>query len=302
MLVFDENSQNITKRTYYDSSDNDGYWQGSLIHLPVGNGSGYLISLMAVKRPVEDPWPDVDGETGNFENGTIVDLEYVQVYDIDQNSWSRQRTTFFGWTDAPRARTRFCADIFMDNIEHTYDIWMHGGQRLDDQNQGVEEIYVLSMPSFTWTKITTAGLRNYNLIRSHTCHAVGGQLLVIGGYPPAQSVTDLNVEYDPDYMKVLEIGDKESRWTKNYVADTEYHTPKDVRDATGTRTSPIGGFANSRLETDFELSRSPPASPSPSASSAKRLMPSIACKWWRCFTMLGYLTSGISVALFFACV
>jgi len=41
-------------------------------------------------------------------------------------------------------------------------------------------------------------------MRSHTCNAVGSQLLIIGGYPPSAQV-DVNVSCDPELIKVLDM-------------------------------------------------------------------------------------------------
>lgn len=254
MLVFNESSNSIRKQEYYDPESTDGYWQGNLIHLPIGNESGYLLSLMAVKRKADVSWPDYDGSSSNYENGTAVSLEYIPIYDIDRNIWFEQRTTSIGWDDEPESRTRFCAALFHDETENTFELWVHGGQKLTPQAEGVEEIYVLSMPSFIWTQVTTT-LPQTNLIRSHTCHAVGGQLLIVGGYPTGVEV-ESNVTCDPEYIKVLNIGEEHSVWTGAYRRDSKYRTPSSVRDAIADKRVPDGGFAYEPLNTDFPSPRS----------------------------------------------
>ena len=97
MLEFDEANNSITKRDLYGTDEKMGYWQGNLIHLPIGNGSGYLISLMSVTRTADMPWVDTDGDSGNFENGTAVSLKDIPMFDIDQGIWLKQRTTPIGW-------------------------------------------------------------------------------------------------------------------------------------------------------------------------------------------------------------
>ena len=41
-------------------------------------------------------------------------------------------------------------------------------------------------------------------MRSHTCNAVGSQLLIIGGYPPSAQV-EKNATCDPELIKVLDM-------------------------------------------------------------------------------------------------
>jgi len=250
MLVFDESSHSIAKQEYYAPGATDGYWQGNLIHLPIGNGSGYLISLMAASRTANLSWTDADGDSGNSEDANGVSLEYIPIYDIDRDIWFKQRTTFVGWDQKPEPRTRFCSALFHNAMNNTFELWMHGGQRLTNQAEGVTEIYVLSMPSFTWTQVNTAFPSN-NLIRSHTCHAVGGQLVIVGGYPPG-IVVESNVTCDPDYIKVLAIGEEDINWTPNYRTDSTYRTPLSISNIVRGNRVPLYGFVNEQLGNAFE--------------------------------------------------
>ena len=250
MLVFDEANNSITKQDLYGTDEKNGYWQGNLIHLPIGNGSGYLISLMSVMKRADVPWIDTDGDSGNFENGTAVSLKYIPMFDIDQGIWLEQQTTPIGWESEPEPRTRFCSALFYDAVNSTYDLWVHGGQRLSEQSEGVAEIYVLSMPSFTWTQVNTAYPQN-NLIRSHTCHTVGGQLIIVGGYPTGIEV-ESNVTCDPDYIKVLAISEEDTVWTSSYRRNSTYRQPLSIQRLIDGSAAPKDGFVSDQLRLDFE--------------------------------------------------
>lgn len=250
MLIFDEDDKSITKQKFYSADTVDGYWQGSLVHLPIGksNSSGYLMSLMSLSNPVGLSWIDPDGESGNQEEGTYVSLDSIPMYDIDQDVWFEQKTTWFK-DELPASRTRFCAALFQDKDAGTWDLWIHGGQQVgDNQNEGVEEIYVLSMPSFMWTKVETT-LPQTNLIRSHTCHAVGGQLLIFGGWPTGLDQT--NATCDPEYIKVLDIGEESSNWSGMYKKASTYRTPNPIKNVVSGRKTPLDDFANKKLQEDF---------------------------------------------------
>lgn len=256
MLVFDEDVSSITKQEYYANSSTDGYWQGTLIHLPIGGG--YLISLMALKESINKPWIDPDGESGNQELGTPVELENIPMYDVERGVWFEQPTSWYK-SLIPEPRTRFCAALFHDKSTNTFDLWMHGGQRISNQGEGISDIYVLSMPSFIWTTVETA-ISNANLIRSHTCHAVGSQLIIVGGYPAGMEV-ESNMTCDPAYIKVLDIGEEGTAWADGFQADSEYRTPPKVRTVIGDRRTPDSGFAYEHLLQDF------PPIPTPTQNS-----------------------------------
>ena len=43
--------------------------------------------------------------------------------------------------------------------------------------------------------------------RAHTCHVVGSQMIVLGGYPPGQAV-DPRVECDSNFIKVFDLSNE----------------------------------------------------------------------------------------------
>lgn len=101
-------------------------------------------------------------------------------YDLDKNQWYKQQTTFIDG-DEPITRTRFCGQTVYSNTTNTWEyaitiylslefscaiygsgfritllilfshrLWIYGGQLVDDKGTGVDDIYVLSMPSFMY--------------------------------------------------------------------------------------------------------------------------------------------------------
>ena len=49
-----------------------------------------------------------------------------------------------------------------------------------------------------------------DLRRAHTCHAVGSQMIVLGGYPPGETV-DPTVECDSNFIKVFDLSNEQVR-------------------------------------------------------------------------------------------
>lgn len=54
----------------------------------------------------------------------------------------------------------------------------------------------------SWTKVKVAQGENH--IRTHTCHAIGSQLLVVGGYPPGFTV-EPDVPCANELIRVLDM-------------------------------------------------------------------------------------------------
>jgi len=63
-------------------------------------------------------------------------------------------------------------------------------------------------------------------MRSHTCNAVGSQLLIIGGYPPSAQV-EADAHCDSELIKVLDIN--AMTWSLQYTPGTVYKTPELLR-------------------------------------------------------------------------
>ncbi|KAF7508738.1 hypothetical protein GJ744_008985 [Endocarpon pusillum] len=250
MLVYNHTGGQVKSEEYYGPPRTQGYWHGSLSHIPVGSKDGFLLSLMSQKQNLGHTYPDTDLNDYGGELGKSVTLENIQLYNVETGEWIAQEAA---WVNSePIPRTRFCTALFHDETDNIWDLWIHGGQRLDDREEGIREIYVLSMPSFTWTKLDTT-LPDQNLIRSHTCHAVGGQLLIAGGYPPGR-VVPRNATCDPELVKVLQITADGPSWVPKYSTNTIYRTPKAILNTIGGRRSPIDGWASTALEEAFAYS------------------------------------------------
>ena len=202
LVHFDHTSHQLDVRKYYADDETEGYWHGTLEHIPVGCDDGLLISLMSQKNDLNTQHSDLTAS--NDEAGFAVSWETVRLYDVRGKRWYQQNTS---WPDdgPPPTRTRFCSSVVHDKELNTWDLWVHGGQQLGaNSTEGVDDIWVLSMPSFTWVRLPTVVPRE-NRLRSHKCHAVGGQLLLVGGYPPEDDLDKDDPPCDPFIVKVLDM-------------------------------------------------------------------------------------------------
>lgn len=83
MLVFNQSTSTIEIEEYYSPPTTEGYWHGSLIHLPIGppGEPGFLISLMSVHNATRRDYVDPDYNEGNGEIGIPVTLDSIRLYD-----------------------------------------------------------------------------------------------------------------------------------------------------------------------------------------------------------------------------
>ena len=80
------------------------------------------------------------------------DFTIIKFYDISLKKWYTQQTRYWDG-EKPIPRTRFCADIVHEEGSGTYELYVYGGQQVEDSRLGVDDIWVLTMPAFVWIKI-----------------------------------------------------------------------------------------------------------------------------------------------------
>lgn len=135
-------------------------------------------------------------------------MNTIDVYDISTSEWYKQSTA--GKT--PRERVNPCAVTAAAADGSSYNIYMFGGQNLQpagDQTQR-DDMWILSVPSFTWIEVDT-DTQSVPYGRSgHTCDIWNGQMVVVGGYVG----DDLSCESPGIY--VFDLSNLE--WVQQYTA------------------------------------------------------------------------------------
>lgn len=74
----------------------------------------------------------------------------------------------------------------------SYNVYMYGGQSLlpyDNQTQ-YNDMWILTIPSFTWISVDTSGQSVPYARAGHTCNIWDGQMVVVGGYVGTQLSCD----------------------------------------------------------------------------------------------------------------
>ncbi|EPS44809.1 hypothetical protein H072_1146 [Dactylellina haptotyla CBS 200.50] len=117
---------------------------------------------------------------GGGNNITFSQLNVIDVFDIKNNKWTKQATS----GETPKIRVNACAAVFSAPDNSSHNVYMYGGQNLQPAGEQVQydDMWILTIPSFTWIKVNTDGQSNPPARAGHSCHAYRGQILVIGGY------------------------------------------------------------------------------------------------------------------------
>ncbi|KAG0125102.1 hypothetical protein HOY82DRAFT_673246 [Tuber indicum] len=199
MLVYDHKTGALANESFGQTGM--AYWHGSANHLEIGKKSGFLIALMAESAP--GGVPIVDDPEINDEHGSTLSFEYIMLYDLENKKWINQSTTFYN-NKVPTPRTRFCGQTVYSDETKTWELWVHGGMLMEPLGKAVPDTWVLTMPSFIWTQVEIPD--SMARMRSHSCNAVGSQLLIIGGYPPSAQV-EKDAPCDPELIKVLDMNE-----------------------------------------------------------------------------------------------
>lgn len=156
-----------------------GRGSASLVWLPVSD-QGLLLAIGGVKNPVDvfsGYYSDASLETeANAVSPGF--MQTISVYDIKNDVWYNQDTS----GDVPPQLADFCAVEAHQTDPTSYQIYIQGGYNGVDLNKDLNnDVYILSVPSFHWTKVTPL---NQNGARwGHVCitpypdqmFAVGGQ-------------------------------------------------------------------------------------------------------------------------------
>ncbi|QIW95909.1 hypothetical protein AMS68_001427 [Peltaster fructicola] len=169
---------------------------GLLVYVPGFGKQGVLIALA--------------GGT----NSTYTQMNNLDVYDIATSTWYKQSTT----GTYPALRVNPCAVVAAAADGSSYNIYMFAGQKLQpaaDQEQ-FNDMWILSVPSFTWISIDQSKQSVPYGRSGHTCNIWDAQMVMIGGY----TGTDLSCESPGIYVFDLST----LQWVQQYSATSSNST------------------------------------------------------------------------------
>ncbi|KAE9973280.1 hypothetical protein BLS_003664 [Venturia inaequalis] len=248
-------SKNMSTFFYADV----GVVSSTLTYVSGIGDKGILVSMGGTAKSVLSP---------ALSNGTMITFDQVNVFDVSTayqsdpptSGWYLQNTT----GKIPLPRIDACSLVVAAPDNSSYNIYLYGG-RDPVLGKMYDDIYILSMPSFTWSLMYTGDSARYG----HTCHLVGNrQMLTVGGS------LNLNVTSGCDWeekgVAILDLSTKQ--WGSVFNAKAPAYTvTQDVVNIIGgtpkggaAMLAPVGGFSDPKLKTLF----SPPKQvPTPSGTS-----------------------------------
>lgn len=220
-------------------------------------------------------------------------MSVIDIYDVAGDKWYKQPTK-----GAPGTRTRGCAVVAPASDYSSFNIYYYGGYNgLDIRESFSDEVWVLSLPSFTWTQISKG--KSTHGRAGHKCFMpYPDQMMVVGGSRAKAGSSITCLDGGPVVMYNLTTGE----WMDSYDPTKygPYGVPKKVQSVIGgdgsgsaTVTKPIpSGWATSALGEVFAVpydtkkitkfwpyqpaakGSQPPGSPQDRASGKKSGMPS----------------------------
>ncbi|KAG8165730.1 hypothetical protein KVR01_004282 [Diaporthe batatas] len=221
--------------------DSIGRAEGTMNYLPASDG-GLLIYFGGIQ---------------DLDNGTTAGqpMDEVFVYDIVTDRWYTQQTS--GTT--PQMRSRFCSGVTWADDQSSYNIYLYGGAGMPPDTSGFDDVYILTIPTFTWIKLypTDGNVTGQYPHHSLTCNVVNrGQMLVIGGTFPLSDDCDAAPQRGTHNLVLGQQADPGANPWQLYAPDlTTYAVPDEIISVVGgqatggaTRTAPAGGFDNRDLD------------------------------------------------------
>lgn len=112
-------------------------------------------------------------------------MNVIDVFDIATSTWYKQAT----YGEYPDPLVNPCAVAASAPDGTSTNIYMYGGQNLTPYMNQTQygDMWILTVPSFTWVKVDTTGQSVPPARVGHTCNLYDSQIIVIGGYNTDQS-------------------------------------------------------------------------------------------------------------------
>ncbi|KAI9733273.1 MAG: hypothetical protein M1834_003357 [Cirrosporium novae-zelandiae] len=188
LVIFDTHTQTFQNKSSAEFSEYGYAMHGTMEVIPTFGDKGILVMFGG------DDGRNA-GTFAEYEQGqTMRDMSNITVYDIANNAWYTQTAT----GDVPVSRVDFCTVAASDPDSPSYEIYMLGGYdgSFGTSNDQYNTVYVLSLPSFVWTRASNATYTPRALL---SCVTTGkdNQMMIVGGYDPTQDSLNASA-YVPD--------------------------------------------------------------------------------------------------------
>jgi hypothetical protein len=117
-----------------------------LVWIPVSS-QGVLIAIGGLTKLALWEW-SID-LTSSDHSSSANFMTSLPVYDIASHTWFIQNTT----GEPPSQRARFCSIMTNAANSSSFEIYIYGGTNGTSTGTSLGDVWVLSVPSFTWTRV-----------------------------------------------------------------------------------------------------------------------------------------------------
>ncbi|KAF2238978.1 hypothetical protein EV356DRAFT_528862 [Viridothelium virens] len=272
-------TQSLAKRdgeTYpwLESLDQNGglEWHGINTQTPVPLVDSTLTYIRAGKSGV---LLALGGTNPDSREDDDRDMTNIFVYDIDSTIW--YNVTAAGYTDdtdVPDPRSSYCAGVSTAPDDSTIQVTIYGGYS-SEIPQAYNDVYVLSIPSFTWFNMTPLDQGLGDGVDSgrafHQClMGSDAQMIVLGGQ--TESISDAeswDTGCNQSHPPLLVLNTNTYQWEDSFNPHLTYTVPSRISNDLGqdpASASPSAGWSDDALESIF--AQRVPYTPLPSLQPA----------------------------------
>ncbi|KAL9101337.1 MAG: hypothetical protein Q9163_003384 [Psora crenata] len=208
--------RNITQGGIQDTNAFANRADSAIVYVPGYGAQGILVSM------------------GGGTNISFTQMNIIDVFDIATSTWYKQSTA----GNYPTLRVNPCAVAVSAPDGSSTNIYMYGGQNLIPYKNQTQfgDMWILTVPSFTWIEVNTSGQSVPPARVGHTCNVWNGQIVVVGGYN-----TDLAGGCDSGFY-VFSASDL--TWQNSYssISDTDgANNPQNQHPAQASDPSALSG-------------------------------------------------------------
>ncbi|KAF6825487.1 kelch repeat protein [Colletotrichum musicola] len=148
-------------------------------------------------------------------------METIWFLDPVTHEWHSQKTS-----GDPPPRRRWPCTVGAPGANHTYEIFLYGGNNLNTE-PSFSEVYILSLPGFVWKRADSPP-RNGTARTFATCARAGKrQMITVGGIDILEG-DSLSADVFPKGLGIFDL--TELRWKDEYDAGAaEYDSPQVIK-------------------------------------------------------------------------
>ncbi|KAH6618734.1 hypothetical protein C7974DRAFT_364823 [Boeremia exigua] len=201
--------------------DQVGRAEGFMLYIPAGD-AGLLVYFGGVQviNEKQEPLPMSD----------------ILVYDIANARWYNQTAS---GSSLPQSRRRFCAGAVWPEDRSSYNIYVFGGASVGE-GVGYGDVWILSLPSFTWIKFfpTSDDDTVTTPYHSSTCNVYeSSQMIVVGGHSTNSTECDASAVYGQHSLDLGRANKDVLKWADFNAKMTAYTVPPEVISVVGGNSS-----------------------------------------------------------------